>query len=108
MTKPASAIPSVPIVETPAADAGREIKVTFRTDRDGLKRAQASQVLASVSAPRNERVRSIYFDTTSGDLLKNGIVLRIRKTGRGKPILGVEASDGLFSREEVEVHASNM
>lgn len=109
MTKPASAIPSVPIVETPAADAGRrDIEVRFRTDRNGLKRAQASQIVASVSAPRTETVRSIYFDTASGDLQKNGIVLRIRSKGRGKPILGVKAAqadESPFARGEVEVHA---
>lgn len=112
MTKPASAIPSVPIVETPAADAGRrEIQVKFRADRDGLKRAQASQVVASVSAPRTETVRSTYFDTASGDLRKNGIVLRIRRKGRGRPILGVKAAqdgDSPFSRKEVEVPSPDM
>ena len=112
MTKPASAIPNVPIVETPTADHdGRGIKVKFRTDRDGLKRAQASQVVAAVSAPRTETVRSLYFDTASGDLRKNGIILRIHRKGRGKPILGVkvaQADDGLFSRKEVEVHARDM
>ena len=111
MTKPASAIPSVPIVKTSAADAGREIEVKFRTDRDSLKRAQASQVLASVSAPRTESVRSTYFDTASGDLRKSGIVLRIRRKGRGKPILGVKATqtdNGPFSRKEVEVPSPDM
>src|SRR3712207_5890322 len=112
MTKPASAIPSVPIVETPAADAGRrEIEVKFRTDRYGLKRAQASQVLASVSAPRTETVRSTYFDTASGDLRKNGIVLRIRRKGRAKPVLGIKAvqeGEGPFSRKEVEVQSPDM
>jgi inorganic triphosphatase YgiF len=112
MTKPASAIPNVPIIETPAADADRrEIEVKFRTDREGLKRAQASQVVALVSAPRTETVRSIYFDTAPGDLRKNGVVLRIRKKGRGKPILGVKASqagDGPFSRREVEVPSPDM
>ena len=112
MTKPASAIPSVPIVETPAVNAGcPEIEVKFRTDRDGLKRAQASQLMASVSAPRAESVRSTYFDTASGDLRKNGIVLRIRRKGRAKPILGVKAAqadDGPFSRKEVEVPSPDM
>jgi inorganic triphosphatase YgiF len=112
MTKPASAIPNVPIVETPEADASRrEIKVKFRTDRDGLKRVQASQLVASVSAPRTESVRSTYFDTASGDLRKDGIVLRIRKKGRGKPILGVKATQadaGPFSHKEVEVPSPDM
>jgi inorganic triphosphatase YgiF len=112
MTKPASAIPSVPIVETPAADTSRrEMEVKFRADRDGLKRAQASQVVASVSAPRTETVRSIYFDTASGELRKNGIVLRIRRKGRAKPLLGIKAAqdgDSPFSRKEVEVPSPDM
>jgi len=112
MTRPASAIRSVPIVETPAADAGRrEIKVRFRTDRDGLKRAQASQVMASVSAPRTESIRSTCFDTASGDLRKNGIVLHIHRKGRGKPILGVKAAqegDGPLAGKQVEVPSADM
>lgn len=112
MTKPASAIPNVQIVETPTADHdGRGIKVKFRTDRDGLKRAQASQVVAAVSAPRTETVRSLYFDTASGDLRKNGIILRIHRKGRAKPILGVkpaQANEGPFARKGVEVHARDM
>ena len=111
MTKPASAIPSVPITETHTAGSGRqEIEVKFRTDRDGLKRAQASQLVASVSAPRTETVRSTYFDTPSGDLRKNGIVLRIRRKGRAAPILGVKAAqagEGPFSRIEQEVRSPN-
>ena len=111
MTKPASAIPSVPIAETHTAGSGRqEIEVKFRTDRDGLKRAQASQLVASVSAPRTETVRSTYFDTPSGDLRKNGIVLRIRRKGRAAPILGVKAAqagEGPFSRIEQEVRSPN-
>ncbi|GEO13818.1 CYTH domain-containing protein [Microvirga aerophila] len=112
MIKPASAIPSVPIVETPTANSGRQdIEIKFRTDRDGLMRAQASQVLAVVSAPCTETVCSAYFDTASGDLRKNGIVLRIRRTGRAKPILGVkvaQAYDDLLPRKEVEVHMPDM
>jgi triphosphatase len=112
MTKPASAIPSVPIIETPAADhSHQEIEVKFRTDSDGLKRAQASQIVASVSAPRTESVRSLYFDTASGDLRNNGIVLRIRRKGRAAPILGVKAApmgNGPFSRKEIEVRSPNL
>jgi inorganic triphosphatase YgiF len=111
MTKPASVLPNVPIVETPTADRdGRGMKVKFRTDRDGLKRAQASQLVAAVSAPRTETVRSLYFDTASRDLRKNGIILRIHRKG-GKPILGVKVAqvdDGLFSRKGVEVHARDL
>lgn len=111
MTKPASAVAGVPISDASAADSGsREIEVKFRTDRDGLKRAQASQVVASVSAPRTETVRSTYFDTASGDLRKNGIVLRTRRKGRAAPILGVKAAqmgDGPFSRKEIEVRSPN-
>jgi inorganic triphosphatase YgiF len=86
------------------------MKVKFRTDRDGLKRAQASQLVAAVSAPRTETVRSLYFDTASRDLRKNGIILRIHRKG-GKPILGVKVAqvdDGLFSRKGVEVHARDL
>jgi triphosphatase len=112
MTKPASAIPSVPIVETQTAASGhRQIGVKFRTDRDGLNRARASQVVASVSAPRTESVRSIYFDTPSGDLWKSEITLRIRRKGRRTPMLGVEAAqagDGPLSRQEIDVRSPDL
>ncbi|ANY82831.1 hypothetical protein BB934_31850 (plasmid) [Microvirga ossetica] len=102
----------MPTPDAAAADSdSREIEVKFRTDRDGLKRAQASQVVASVSVPRTENVRSTYFDTVSGDLRKNGIVLRIRRKGRARPTLGVKAAqmdDGPFSRKDVEVHSPSL
>lgn len=112
MTKPASVAASVPVNDAPEVELGRqEIEVKFRTDRDGLKRARASQVLASVSGPRTERVRTTYFDTAAGDLRKNGILLRIRRKGRGSPILGIraaQADNGPFSRKEIEVRSPDM
>ena len=61
---------------------GREVEIKLKTDAAGLKLAMASQLLACLApeAPRRT-LRSIYFDTASGDLRKDRIALRVRETG---------------------------
>jgi triphosphatase len=86
---------------------GRELEIKLKTDAAGLKLAMASRLLAceAPEAPRRT-LRSIYFDTAAGDLKKKRMVLRVRKTGRGVPQMGLKwapASESFFSRGEAEV-----
>ncbi len=88
---------------------GQEIEVKFRTSPEGLKRAFGLPFFVSASATQTRQLRSVYFDTPSGDLRKNGFVLRIRRKGRAALILGVKQAgspvDGPFLRKEVEVRS---
>ena len=91
---------------------GRELEIKLKTDAAGLKLAMASRLLAceAPEAPRRT-LRSIYFDTAAGDLRKERIALRVRKTGRGAPQMGLKSastSKSLFSRREVEVRILGM
>ncbi|MGO9771399.1 MAG: CHAD domain-containing protein [Roseiarcus sp.] len=86
---------------------GRELEIKLKTDTVGLKLVMASRLLAceAPEAPRRT-LRSIYFDTAAGDLKKKRMVLRVRKTGRGVPQMGLKwapASGSFFSRGEAEV-----
>jgi inorganic triphosphatase YgiF len=70
---------------------GRELEIKLKTDAAGLKLAMASRLLAceAPEAPRRT-LRSIYFDTAAGNLKKKRMVLRVRKTGRGVPQMGLK------------------
>ncbi len=86
---------------------GRELEIKLKTSAAGLKLAMASKLLAceAPEAPR-QTLRSVYFDTASSDLKKERLALRVRKTGRDAPQMGLKAaptSENLFSRGEVEV-----
>ncbi len=86
---------------------GRELEIKLKTDAAGLKLAMASRLLAceAPEAPRRT-LRSIYFDTAASNLKKQRMVLRVRKTGRGVPQMGLKwapASGSFFSRGEAEV-----
>ena len=86
---------------------GRELEIKLKTDAAGLKLAMASKLLAceAPEAPRRT-LRSIYFDTAASNLKKQRMVLRVRKTGRGVPQMGLKwapASGSFFSRGEAEV-----
>jgi triphosphatase len=91
---------------------GREIEVKFSTDLLGLNSAMVSPLFASASSPKQQKLRTIYFDSPSGDLRKNGFILRIRKNGRAGPILGVksasDAVDSPFARNEIEVRSRDL
>jgi inorganic triphosphatase YgiF len=83
---------------------GRELEIKLKTDAAGLKLAMASKLLAceAPEAPRRT-LRSIYFDAAAGDLKKARIALRVRKTGRGVPQMGLKwapTPESLFSRGE--------
>src|SRR5439155_16006515 len=73
----------------------------------GLKLALASKLLSAGApdAPRRT-LRSFYFDTSSGDLRKHGITLRVRNMRRAY-VMGLKwaapAAEKPLSRGEVEV-----
>lgn len=91
---------------------GHEIEIKFRTDPEGLKRVLNSPAFTLPAVVHDQILRSNYFDTSLGDLRKQNIALRIRKRGRGGPILGVKAkcstSEGPFSRIEIEVRSRSL
>lgn len=98
--------PSAPVHE------GHEVEVKFRTDAVGLQRALASPLLAEAASTPLQNLRSIYFDTASGDLRHHGIVLRLRKKGRNGAVQGIKSanhiSHGPFRRREIEVRSPDL
>lgn len=64
---------------------------------------------ASPANVHSDMLRTIYFDTDTGDLDKHDITLRVRMHGRDDPILGMKtrraSTDGPFSRSEIEVRS---
>lgn len=92
--------------------ASREAEVRFRTDPDGLRQMLASPRFAPPATVRSETLRTIYFDTGSGDLRKGDIALSVRKRGRGGTILGMKAgraaTTGLFPRAEIAVRSHSL
>ena len=85
----------------------REIEVKLQVDRQDLKRVLAFPALGAQGTPKEQELRSVYYDTPERDLQKNGITLRLRKRARATPLLGIKwtgnAAEGPFSRGEVEV-----
>ncbi len=93
--------------EADADQTGQEIEIKFITDAQGFKAAFQSEIFRSAPAFQTRRLRSVYFDTADGDLRKNGITLRVRKTGRAANALTMKVADaaagGPFLRTEIEV-----
>ena len=91
----------------PAAGAGRETEIKFRTTREGLERTLASPLLDSPKPSRSQSLRTVYYDTPSLALRKAGLVLRLRKSGRAVPLLGLKTrraeTGNPFRRLEIEV-----
>jgi inorganic triphosphatase YgiF len=88
--------------------AARELEIKFATDSTGLALASASALLQpqTPDAPPKNLI-SVYFDTAAGDLKAQGLVLRVRRTGRSAPVMTLkwkpEEEEGLFSRGEIEI-----
>jgi inorganic triphosphatase YgiF len=89
-----------------------EIEVKFSTDLLGLNSAMVSPLFISASPPKKQKLRTIYFDSQSGNLRNNGFTLRIRKSGRAGPVLGVKSAsstvDSPFARNEIEVRSRDL
>jgi inorganic triphosphatase YgiF len=95
--------------EAIATPSGREIEIKFSAEPADLARVLASDHFSSSPGVRDQRLRTVYFDTPAGDLARQGIALRLRKCGRRRPVLGLKArlsaADSPFSRAEIEVPA---
>jgi inorganic triphosphatase YgiF len=113
MDKPAGALAVGASSRAEAAiPAGRELEIKFKTDAAGLKLALHSELLAAEGADAPGRaLRSVYYDTSAGDLRKLRIALRVRKV-RGAHIIGLKRArplgEGPFSRDEVEARAPSL
>ena len=86
----------------------RELEIKLSTDRAGLKAAFESPALGGApgKAPAARSLVSAYFDTRDRALDKRRIALRVRRSGRAAPLIGVKwprnANSEAFSRGEVE------
>ncbi len=98
----------------PAIDAAlRELEIKFACDPAGLALARASLLLqtATPDGPAKNLI-SVYFDTPSGDLKAQGLVLRVRRAGRSAPSMTLKwrpsEAEGPFARGEIEVRARSL
>lgn len=86
---------------------GRELEIKFSTDSAGLTKAWHSELLASSKTPVSQTLNSIYYDTAQGDLKARGMTLRLRRAGRGAPMMAFKwnapVAEGPFARGEIEV-----
>jgi triphosphatase len=86
----------------------RELEIKLATDKAGLKAAFESAALGGApgKAPAARSLVSTYYDTPDRALDKRRIVLRVRRSGRAAPLIGVKWPPQLngeaFSRGEVE------
>jgi inorganic triphosphatase YgiF len=84
----------------------REFEIKFSTDSAGLLAAWNSQLLAGAATPSGQTLKSIYYDTAQGDLMRRGMTLRLRRAGRGAPVLtfkwSAPVTEGPFSRGEIQ------
>ena len=95
-------------VKPASTDLSREVEVKFATDAEGFKAALASPLLhAGGAASPARKLTTIYFDTADSDLQQRRIALRVRRDGRKAPVMTLKwtpaASEGLFSRGEIEI-----
>jgi triphosphatase len=94
------------------ADGNWETEIKFATDSAGLALALNTPLFASASPFQLHNLRSIYFDTSSGDLRKRKIILRIRESAQNRNALCFKynsiANDNLFQRIEVEVTSPDL
>lgn len=88
----------------------REIELKFATDPAGLAAALASKLLSrdGTEAP-GRLLSSTYFDTPDRELQRRRMVLRIRRAGRGVPLMGLKwqpaSFEGPFARGELEIRS---
>ena len=92
--------------------APTEVEVKFTTDSAGLAAALASPLLRAEGASPARKLVSIYFDTPGWDLKKRKMALRVRRSGRGAPVMTLkwplQTAGEVFARGEIEVRAAAM
>lgn len=95
----------------PVDFSGREIEIKFKSDLTGEGLASRLHAIDAVAETKTQELRTIYFDTQSNDLQKNGIALRIRKKGRAAAIQGIKSLNAVgsvpFARREIEVRCKD-
>ena len=89
--------------------AGAERELKFLADRKTFRAAVALPLLGGAGeAPKWRRLKSVYFDTEDGDLMRSGVTLRVRRT-KGATIMGLkmaaESTRGFFDRDELEMES---
>ena len=87
---------------------GREFEIKFSTDTAGLLAAWNCRPLAgSNTPPTSHTLHSTYYDTAHGDLKRQGMTLRLRRSGRATPMMAFKwnapVAEGPFARGEIEV-----
>ncbi len=87
--------------------SAREVEIKFRADPATIRAVLDAPQLAGITVGPERDIVSIYFDTPSRELKRNGLTLRLRRKGRAAPVLGVkwdeETTENAFTRGEVEV-----
>ena len=83
----------------------RELK--FIANRKTFKTALTLPLLGEATeGGAGRRLKSVYFDTDAGDLIRHGLTLRVRRT-KGVYVMGLktaaESDQGIFERGESEV-----
>ena len=101
-----------PCAEPVKLPTGRELDIKFRTDSEVLKLALRSELLSAHPTKTQRRtLRSVYFDTLSGDLHKQGTLLRVRKA-RSTHIMGLKWSrsleKGTLSTSQIAVRVPSL
>jgi triphosphatase len=84
----------------------REVEIKFSTDSPGLKAAFEAPLLGGAPSKgvSARNLVSTYFDTLDRSLNKRRIALRVRRSGRAAPLIGVKwpSHGDAFSRGEFE------
>lgn len=82
---------------------GREVELKLEVEQASIDPLRSSGQLAGRPSEAR-RQQSVYFDTPSGKLRRNGFTLRVRDTGDGfvQTVKRADGGAGLFDREEWE------
>jgi inorganic triphosphatase YgiF len=112
-TKPGQeSVPAPEARPAPPQPAPTEVEVKFTTDAAGLAAALASPLLRSDNGTPAKKLTSIYYDTPDWDLQKRKMALRVRRSGRGGPVMTLkwplQSAGDVFSRGEIELRAAKM
>ncbi len=94
-------------------DRQREIEIKLVTQPEGLAAALASPLLrAGATSSPGRKLASVYFDTPQGDLRRNRMALRVRRSGRGAHVMTVkwpvDPGEGAFARGEIEIAVTKL